>query len=195
MYRPISSLPICAQAYVLTVEAYNNAFPVNQDLCTVDIIISVNCNPGEPSFQQGFYSNQVCESAALGTRVVCVLAEDPDGDVISYTMLENRNNFQTEYPSDYFFMTADGCVYVKAELAQSTLDTYTFSVQARDNSYPQKDTTTSVQIVIQRDMAAPVFNWQDGNCISVASDVVVNSSTPILSMTASDADIIVSGLQ
>ncbi|WAQ96421.1 FAT4-like protein [Mya arenaria] len=188
MYRTIQDRLTCTQVYVLTVEAYDNAFPINAERCTEDIYIEVNCNPNPPVVNS-FYSESVCETIGLGANIVCVSATDQDGDLISYEMIDDQNNFQTQFASDFFYLTSNGCVYVQQVLTESLRDTYTFTVRARDDGYPQRFVETTVQIVILRDATAPVFDYQDGNCITVSQRAIVNGSLPILSVRATDSDL------
>ena len=172
-----------SQVYVLTVQAYDDAFP--DVYAQEDIYIDVIRNPNAPQFENNnnFYTTSKSENVPLGTLVLCVNATDRDGDVVSYQMQDNLN----QLASRFFFMTTRGCIYVQRNLFESDIDTYTFTVQARDNAYPEKFATTNVQIVIIRDQFAPVFTQQN-YVVTIQETLAVNSTLPV-TVRASDNDL------
>lgn len=174
----------------LTVEAYDTAFPSQR--AREDVYIDVNRNPRAPVFQNNFLTRTIGENVALGTFIVCVTASDADNDVISYEIvgIPNPGN-SNQIATDFFFMTVGGCVYVKRNLYESIMNTYSFTVRARDNAYPEKFATTTVQVVIKRDNSAPVFdspNYQ----VTIQETSSVNSTLPIFTVRATDGDLQVS---
>ena len=68
-----------------------------------------------------------------------------------------------------------------------------FIVRARDQSYPEKLDTASVQIDIIRDQFTPVFNLQDYR-VTIPETAQVNATQPFVTVTATDRDLQVSPL-
>ena len=65
---------------------------------------------------------------------------------------------------------------------------FQFIVRARDQSYPEKLDTASVQVDIIRDQFAPVFSLQDYR-VTIPETVQVNASLPFITVSASDRDL------
>lgn len=171
----------------MTVEAYDTAFPTQR--ARTDVFIDVNRNPRNPIFQDNFYTRTISENVDLGTLVICVTAVDADGDIPSYAIISVQNpGLSNQVATDFFFMTATGCVYVQRNLFESVPDSYTFTVQARDHAYPEKYGTTTVQINIQRDAFTPQFERQDYT-VTIPETSAVNSTVPIITVRATDNDL------
>ncbi|WAQ95445.1 FAT4-like protein [Mya arenaria] len=186
IFRSVRNEQYSSLLYVLTVEAYDTAFPLV--MAQEDILIDVVRNPNSPVFLETFYRRTLSENVPLGNFVLCVNASDADGDTLSYEMFDNQNQFDTQFASQFFFLTSRGCLYVQRYLYESTLDTYTFTIRARDHAYPEKFGSATVQIEITRDRFDPRFDIQDYS-ITITETSPVNSSTPIISVRATDNDL------
>ncbi|KAH3873282.1 hypothetical protein DPMN_036514 [Dreissena polymorpha] len=174
----------------LTVQAYDTAFP--SMTAQEDVYIDVIRNPNQPQFLESFYSRSVPENIALGSQVLCVNATDLDGDVLYYELTGDQGNFnQNQFARDFFFMTSGGCVFVRRNLYESTINSYTFTATARDRAYPEKFGSATVQIQIVRDQFKPIFTLQD-YVVTIQENSPVNSTQPIITVTASDSDLRVS---
>ena len=169
----------------MTVEAYDTAFPDQR--AREDVLINVIRNPNTPVFQNQLYTEVISETQPLGTLVLCLTATDADLDTLSY-MMTGSNNLN-DNAADWFFMTTSGCVYVRQLLTQAPNNQYTFSVQVRDNAYPEKFGTTSVQIQIIRDTFTPVFDQQNCYTLSIPETTRADTASSIITVRAIDDDL------
>jgi len=171
----------------MTVETYDTAFPTQR--AREDVFIEVVRNPNAPIFRDNFYTRTVAENVLLGSFVVCVNATDLDvGDILSYEIVPIGSNFQNQIATDFFYMTSSGCIYVQRNLYESINDQYSFTVRARDQSYPEKFGTATVQIIISRDQFDPRCDQSDYS-ITISESSAVNSTQPIISVRATDGDL------
>ena len=168
----------------MAIEAYDTAFPDMR--ARTEVLIEVVRNPNPPVFQNTFYVETISESSPLGYFVLCVTANDADGDIVSYEMLNNIGIVNNA--NNVFFVTASGCIYVQADLFITQQDQYSFSVRARDHAFPEKYGTATVQINIVRDRFTPTFGLQN-YVITIPETTPINSSLSILTVTATDNDL------
>jgi hypothetical protein len=171
----------------MTIEAYDTAFPTER--AREDVYIDVIRNPSSPIFEDNFYVREISENVNLGTLVLCLTANDADGDFLSYEITGVNNPLNNnDVATEYFFMTTAGCVYVQKNLNLAIRDTYSFTARVRDHAYPEKFGTSTVQIQIERDQFDPRFDLTDYT-VTIPETSPVNSSVPIISVRATDQDI------
>ena len=169
----------------MTIEAYDTAFPTER--AREDVYIDVIRNPNNPAFEQSFYQQSIGENVPLGTLVLCLTANDADGDILSYAISNNNNPLNNnDLATEYFFMTARGCVYVQKSLNLAISDLYSFTASVRDHAYPEKFGQATVQINIERDQFTPRFDFGDYE-VTIVETTAVN--TTVTSVRATDQDL------
>lgn len=174
--------------FQVTVEAYDTAFPDQR--AREDVLIFVERNPNAPIFENNFIRETVSEYASLGSLVVCVTANDADGDDVSYEILSTQIPNNNQIVTNFFYMSS-GCIYVRRNLDESVQDAYTFTARARDNAYPEKFGTTTVQINIERDRFQTSCR-QSVFSVNIPETTPVNGTQPVINVQATDNDLRVS---
>ncbi|XP_076458561.1 protocadherin Fat 4-like [Babylonia areolata] len=171
--------------YVLRVEAYEVLRP--EVRVEENVLIDVIRNPSPPVFSRNFYTATIAESVAQGTLVLQVSADDADGDVPLYE-IDSTSQAGTSASNFFYLNPSSGVIFVRNDLRTSSQNQYTFTVRARDQSYPERQDTASVQINIIRDQFAPQFSLQDYR-VTISETSQVNSTLPIITVTATDRDL------
>ena len=65
---------------------------------------------------------------------------------------------------------------------------FQFNVQARDQSYPEKFSSTTVQINVDRDQFTPHFDLQTYS-VTILETLLANSTQPLVTVLAVDRDV------
>lgn len=87
----------------------------------------------------------ILESAAFGTFVMTVVAEDPDVERNSYV----EYKFDPTPENDAFFIgSLDGNVQVRNHLDREMMPSYTLSVVATDKGEPAQSTTMEITVIL-----------------------------------------------
>ncbi|KAJ8318063.1 hypothetical protein KUTeg_003154 [Tegillarca granosa] len=158
----------------------------NSLLYVEDVFIDVVRNPNSPVFFPAFYAQEIPETLPVGTEVLTVTATDQDNDVLAYEIDETQTFNEAR---QFFFMTtSNGKIYVRSNLANAPRNSYTFTVRARDRSYPEKFGTANVQITIRRDQFTPTFTLPSYSR-TIPETEAVNGTFPIVTVTATDQDL------
>ncbi|XP_041364043.1 protocadherin Fat 4-like [Gigantopelta aegis] len=173
-----------SQLYVLQIQAYDVFRP---DVRVAENVhIEVIRNPNPPVFHDSFYVTTISESVEVGASILKVIATDADGDKTVYAITDLSGSMDA---NTFFYLNpSTGIIYVKSDLTQGHSPQYTFNVQARDQSYPEKFGSTSVQINIDRDQSTPQFDRQT-YLTTILETLPVNSSQPIVTVLAVDRDV------
>ncbi|XP_046579035.1 protocadherin Fat 4-like [Haliotis rubra] len=192
-------------SYTLRVVAFDTAYPTAR--ATSDVTIVVIRNENGPSFlPSATYETQVSEDVVIGTSILQITAVDQDaGDVVTYQLV-NATSSGTQYffldrdagiistkkalsgaPEDLYTVSTRGVVSVRKPLKEGTSRQYTFTVQVRDQAFPELFSTTTVQITIDRDQFPPVFT-QMTYVTAITETTEVNTSQPIVVVQAADKD-------
>ena len=169
--------------YVLRIEAYEVNRPDVR--VGIDVLIDIIRNPSPPIFTNNFYVQTVSETVAQGTSILEVIASDADNDAINYEIdLTTTAGITAE---EFFYINpTTGVIFIRKSLTQSTQQQYLFTVIARDDGYPQRTDSSSVQINVNRDLNAPVF----GNLNYVVTIVeTTNINDTIQTVLATDDDL------
>ncbi|XP_046579032.1 protocadherin Fat 4-like [Haliotis rubra] len=170
--------------YVLRVEAYETLRP--EIRVAVDVLIDINRNPNAPVFSKGVYVVTIPESTVQGASVLQITATDADGDIPMYQF--NQLDVNGRDAAEFFFLSAStGVISVRKPLKEGTSRQYTFTVQVRDQAFPELFSTTTVQINIDRDQFPPVFT-QMTYVTAITETTEVNTSQPIVVVQAADKD-------
>ncbi|KAL8559117.1 hypothetical protein ACOMHN_046165 [Nucella lapillus] len=171
--------------YVLRVEAYEVLRP--EVKVQENVLIDVIRNPSPPVFERNFYTTTIAESVVLGTSVLQINAVDADGDVTVYEI--DSSSLAGSSASEVFYLNpSSGVIFVRNDLRTSSQNQYTFIVRSRDQSYPERLDTATVQIDIIRDQFAPLFSQQDYR-VTIPKTSQVNSTLPIITVLAFDRDL------
>ena len=170
----------------MSIVALHTSFPSHQLM--QDVLIEIIRNPNVPSFVNNFLAETVYENVPLGTLVCCVSAVDNDGDIPSYTITSVNTNKFNQVDTDIFFLTSDGCIYVKRFLDHSPASQYTLTIRARDHCYPEKFGKVPVQINILRNGFTPRF--ESVNYFTTIQETEpVNSTVPFFTVHAIGNDL------
>lgn len=169
--------------YVIIVNAFDQGIPSLSSNLTLKVKVS-NVNDNPPIFTKLEYLQDVKETTAMDTGILEVTAMDADNDQVTYTLLnEDSGMFGIHGGSGQ-----SGYIYLRSELDRETRDTYTFTVQARDNGKQNiRSATAKVKITVTDandnnpifSQSAYVFKIQENN----------GGSTVVGKVTATDRDI------
>ncbi|VDH90723.1 protocadherin-16/23 [Mytilus galloprovincialis] len=169
--------------YVIIVNAFDQGIPSLNSNLTLKVKVS-NVNDNPPIFTKLEYLQDVKETTAMDTGILEVTAMDADNDQVTYTLLhEDSGMFGIHGGSGQ-----SGYIYLRSELDRETRDTYTFTVQARDNGKQKiRSATAKVKITVTDandnnpifSQSAYVFKIQENN----------GGSTVVGKVTATDRDI------
>ncbi|XP_026738536.1 fat-like cadherin-related tumor suppressor homolog [Trichoplusia ni] len=140
--------------YLLTVQAIDGGTPPLSDLATVNVSVS-DGNDNAPLFSQASYGARVREDAALGVRVLQVLADDADSGAngrVTYSIARGDRDSRFAIDPD------TGYVSVAAPLDRETAPAYVLEVHARDHGLPVLEATALVNIeVVDANDNPPLF--------------------------------------
>lgn len=140
--------------YALTVQAIDGGSPPLSDLAAINITVS-DGNDNAPVFSQAAYVARVREDAAIGTRVLQVIADDADSGAngrVAYAIARGD-------PDGRFTIDADtGYVALAAPLDREHEATYTLEVRARDRGVPALEAAARVDVeVVDANDNPPLF--------------------------------------
>ncbi|XP_072941689.1 fat-like cadherin-related tumor suppressor homolog isoform X2 [Epargyreus clarus] len=130
--------------YLLTVQAIDGGSPPLSDLATLNITVT-DSNDNAPAFSQTSYGARVREDAAVGTRVLQVIADDADDGVngrVSYSVARGDRDGRFSVDAD------TGYVSVAAPLDREATPAYVLELRARDRGVPALEATALVNIEI-----------------------------------------------
>ena len=129
--------------YLVTVIAYDSAYPDSRASATATI--NVNRNPNPPVGPENYVFN-VSVSAPLGTVVLDIDATDLDNDTLTYTMITGTAGEATRY---FYVDQLTGAIYIKRPLSPDAQD-FTFQVRVSDNGSPSKSYITNIRGLVLR---------------------------------------------
>lgn len=169
--------------YSLTVLAIDNGKPPMYSECLVNINV-VDANNNAPKFEHKKYLSPVPKDAAIGQKIVQVVAKDE---------LDFGVNAEIDYiivggnaAGNFTINKADGWITVSERLANELRKQYQLTVRAVDRGVPPQQDETEVTIVVTgENRFSPVFT-------ALSYQVIVPENEPIgssiLTVTASDHD-------
>ena len=137
--------------YYLKLLAFDTFYPNNYGTATATIF--VNRNPNPPIFSLPNYRVTIAETSPLGMMVVDTNATDADLDHLRYSMVSAD-------PEDYsyFYLNPEtGVISLRQSLFDTSISQFQFSVEASDQSNPERTATAGVIIDVVRDEQPPVF--------------------------------------
>ncbi|XP_064610252.1 protocadherin Fat 4-like [Liolophura sinensis] len=136
--------------YVLRIRAYDSQNPSSDS--TTDLIIQVNRNNNDPSFERTTYSQDVSDGTSLGTVIITVTASDRDGDRLTYNITGDSVCQQ------YFFIhVVRGEVILKEPLLGVAGRTINCILEVSDNGFPVSNTGNANLQVTVTGVAPPRF--------------------------------------
>nr|XP_034314273.1 protocadherin-like wing polarity protein stan [Crassostrea gigas] len=167
--------------YILQVQAYDVAYPLDRDVTNVTITIRRNENA--PQFDQFQYSANISENTARNVVVLRLNATDRDvGDRITYAY---DRVTPTLFSRLFFLSPTTGFITVSDDLTTDNQLSYTATIFASDNSNPEKITSVGVTINVYRDRSTPQFSV--GNeTVTVSENAPIGAS--VTRLTATDND-------
>ncbi|XP_064458342.1 cadherin-99C-like [Ornithodoros turicata] len=114
------------EQYSITVQATDSGARFVQGI--QDVIVIPGPNTGGPVFSKESYEAQVSEGASVGSAVVTLKAQDPEGDDVSYSLTEGDEN------GDFVIDSLSGTVSVAKRLDREHTSSYTLQVKAEDKN-------------------------------------------------------------
>ncbi|CAG4938447.1 unnamed protein product [Parnassius apollo] len=130
--------------YFLTVQALDGGTPPLSDHATINITV-LDGNDNAPVFSQTSYGARVREDAAVGTRVLQVIADDADAGAngrVTYVIARGDRDGR-------FAVDADtGYVSVAAPLDREATPAYVLELRARDRGLPALEASAFLNIEV-----------------------------------------------
>jgi protocadherin Fat 4 len=174
--------------YTLTIQAEDNARPMQSATCQV--VITVIRNQHGPVFEKKFYDTTIVEYAQVQSSVMQIVATDKDPVTSRSGQIEfEMQGIEPTPDAAYFFVISsnDGWITVAHPLAsdQRKRTKYMLRVTARDRGIPPQEQVTDIEINVLRNQYEPVFSEQ----IYVSYvDEKLTYGNVILSVSAADSD-------
>uniref|UniRef100_A0A8C5UBS7 FAT atypical cadherin 2 n=1 Tax=Malurus cyaneus samueli TaxID=2593467 RepID=A0A8C5UBS7_9PASS len=165
-------------SYNLRVSASDGVFK-----STVPVYINTtNANKYSPSFQQNVYEAELAENAEIGTKVIELLAIDPDGGpygTIDYTIINKLAH-------EKFSIDNKGCIATlqKLDRENSTERVIAIKVMAKDGG--GKVAFCTVKIILTDENDNPPLFKASEYTLSIQSNV--SKGSPVIQVLAYDAD-------
>ncbi|XP_052738209.1 fat-like cadherin-related tumor suppressor homolog isoform X2 [Bicyclus anynana] len=168
--------------YLLTVQALDGGAPPLSDHATVNVTV-LDANDNAPAFARPAYAARVREDAAVGARVVQVVADDADDGAngrVTYSIARGD-------PEGRFAIDADtGHVSLAAPLDRERAAAYALEVRARDRGVPALESAAPLAVeVLDANDNPPLFERANYSA-------VVQEDRPlghvVLRLAVSDAD-------
>uniref|UniRef100_A0A8C3UYE4 FAT atypical cadherin 2 n=1 Tax=Catharus ustulatus TaxID=91951 RepID=A0A8C3UYE4_CATUS len=165
-------------SYNLRVSASDGVFK-----STVPVYINTtNANKYSPSFQQSVYEAELAENAEIGTKVIELLAIDPDGGpygTIDYTIINKLAH-------EKFSIDNKGCIATlqKLDRENSTERVIAIKVMAKDGG--GKVAFCTVKIILTDENDNPPLFKASEYTLSIQSNV--SKGSPVIQVLAYDAD-------
>ncbi|KAM4653660.1 protocadherin Fat 2 [Amazona ochrocephala] len=165
-------------SYNLRVSASDGVFK-----STVPVYINTtNANKYSPSFQQNMYEAELAENAEIGTKVIELLAIDPDGGpygTIDYTIINKLAH-------EKFSIDNKGCISTlqKLDRENSTERVIAIKVMAKDGG--GKVAFCTVKIILTDENDNPPRFKASEYTLSIQSNV--SKGSPVIQVLAYDAD-------
>ncbi|KAH9361678.1 hypothetical protein HPB48_005169 [Haemaphysalis longicornis] len=120
--------------YSITVQATDSGGRFSQGI--LDVIVIPGPNTGGPVFSKEKYDAQVSEGASVGSAVLTLKATDPEGDEVSYSIVEGNN--QGVFTID----SSSGTVSVAKRLNREEVALYTLQIKAEDKNNLVKEASS-----------------------------------------------------
>ncbi|KAH3862863.1 hypothetical protein DPMN_025838 [Dreissena polymorpha] len=140
--------------YTIYIDAYDSLVPDNR--ARTQVQITVLRNQGFPEFDRASYNEQIDEFHQLAVSVVNITARDTrDNDQITYRMIDGSLN---QINSQFFYIEpSTGVIYLRKPLTESTVDSFSFRVEATDDGLPARSRDVSVVFSVIR-VGLPTFS-------------------------------------
>ncbi|XP_059061183.1 fat-like cadherin-related tumor suppressor homolog, partial [Achroia grisella] len=168
--------------YVLTVQAIDGGSPPLSDLATLNITVT-DGNDNPPTFSQSSYGARVREDAAVGMRVLQVIADDADSGVngrVTYSVVRGDRDGRFAVDPD------TGYLSVAAPLDRESTPAYVLEVRARDRGLPALESSALVNVeVVDANDNPPLFSQNNYTAV-VQEDRQLGHT--ILKFVVTDAD-------
>ncbi|KAK0048619.1 protocadherin Fat 4, partial [Biomphalaria pfeifferi] len=165
--------------YTMIVRASRNGLTVQSADSTV--VINVLRNLNAPVCNTSTYNVPIPDITDIGSVVTTVFATDADQDVLEYSFFANSGDF-----SYFYIHPRTGVITLIRSLIGTTVNTYAFQVQVRDNKQPEKFCYSGVAVSVLRDLYPPRFSQQIYT--GTVSETSQNGSV-ITTVTATDEDL------
>ena len=157
------------QEYVFSVVATDTGRPQMSSSASIRVVV-VNENDNPPTVDQDMYVVEVCESAPVGYEFLQLLAQDADGNTLSYNIVEMAGCIGC------VAVSSTGTLSVARELDYEAVRTISFSVIISDlHHFPIVDVTLNT---LNDNEAAPEFVFESV-VIEIRETEAVGSFLPL----------------
>lgn len=114
------------EQYSITVQATDSGSRFSQGI--LDVIVIPGPNTGGPVFSKEKYEAQVSEGASVGSAVLTLKATDPEGDDVTYSIVEGNDK------GVFTVDSSSGTISVAKTLNREEVASYTLQVKAEDRN-------------------------------------------------------------
>lgn len=170
------------RAYLLTVQAVDGGAPPLSDHATVNVTVT-DANDNPPVFSQAAYGARVREDAAVGSRVVQLIADDADSGAngrVAYSIAGGDRDGRFAIDED------TGYVSLAAPLDREAEPAYALEVRARDRGSPALEASAVLAVeVLDANDNPPLFERANYSAV-LQEDKPLGHA--LLRLAVSDAD-------
>ncbi|KAK3089813.1 hypothetical protein FSP39_006721 [Pinctada imbricata] len=150
----------------------------------IDVSVFVTRNQNPPVFFNTPYSTQIEETSAIGRFVYQVTTNDADTlspfNVVRYSIIgdDSATNF-------FAINEVQGNVSLRSSVNFDSTSNYKIRVLAYDGGIPSLSATATIDVLVQRNLFAPVFNPINYNVTIYETQAL---GVPFIKVNATDAD-------
>ncbi|KAH1012859.1 hypothetical protein HUJ05_011939 [Dendroctonus ponderosae] len=124
--------------YSLTVQATDSGGLYSQAI--VEVTVSPGPNTEAPIFEQSVYDLEVSEGATINSTVATLVATDPEGDLISYSIMSGNDLRQ------FAIGTKTGVISIIRMLDREDLNRYQMVIKAEDTGKLSSTATVNIKV-------------------------------------------------
>lgn len=150
----VISKVVSGDQYSITVQATDTGARFSQGI--LDVIVIPGPNTGGPVFSKDTYEVQVSEGASVGSAVATLKAQDPEGDEVTYSIVEGNAK------GDFTVDSSSGTVTIAKRLNREEVSSHTLQVKAEDKSNLFNVATVHITVTDINDQN-PVFVQESYN--------------------------------
>uniref|UniRef100_K1PY39 Protocadherin Fat 4 n=1 Tax=Magallana gigas TaxID=29159 RepID=K1PY39_MAGGI len=169
--------------YLMYVQAYDIGSPSKTSVINATVTIDIYRNLRDPFFSGEPFAANIPETSVIGTSVLQVNFGDSDTNAPFNTVTVSA--IGDDKALTFFRLESNGQINVNSDLKADSLDIYTLRILACDGGYPKRTTTTKVNIHVQRNLHAPVYDRRIYNGTVLEQDRI---GRPFTQVTATDSD-------
>ncbi|XP_061182374.1 protocadherin Fat 4-like [Saccostrea echinata] len=186
LYKDLRDDAADTQTYTFTVSVRDNGTPSLTGTNTATVTIQVNRNSQPPVFLNTPYRSSITRSVQDNSAIPRVNVATTDADTVSPFNVVTVTVIGDDSAASLFRLDGSNIrVQNAANLAAGTANTYKLRLLAEDGGSPKKTATATVDITVNRNLAAPQFNP------ATYSQTIIENfpvGSEIVTVTATDSD-------